>query len=276
MRASRPAPPTLRLRAFRAAMLIIAGLWGAAEIVRARDLPDIKSASTLRVLVAADEAPEFFAFDSRTSPGFERELLEAFARLHHVRLEVIRIARFDEILPALLGNEGDLVTGIIDTEARRKQVAFTVEVLPSRLLAVTYGSRVIKAATQLSTERIGVVSGTTWGDAALAAGVAAERIDSLPDMGALLEALRGGKVTAMVVSLSDFVLERRKGLDLRAGPFLGSTQSAAWAVRKSDSQLLRALNDHIASLRRTPSWSRMATEYFGRDALSLLGRAKTE
>jgi len=263
----------------RTRMLRISAMLFAAALpraTRAQDLPDVMRAGALRVLVTADESPEFFAFDERTSPGFEREMLEAFARVHHVQLRVVRVARFDEALPALLKHEGDLVTGIIDTEARRKQVAFTVEVLPSRLLAVTWGARVIKAAGELRAERIGVVSGTTWGEAALAAGAAPDRLDTLPDMGALLEALRGGRVSAIVCSLSDFVLERRKGLELRAGPFLGETQSAAWAIRKGDGQLLKALNDHIEGLRRTPSWSRMATEYFGRDALSLLGRAKTE
>jgi ABC-type amino acid transport substrate-binding protein len=258
------------------AALIAAGGWYGPAALEALDLADVQRAGALRVLVAADEAPEFFAFDSRSAPGFEREMLEAFARLHHLRIEVLPVARFDDILPALVRHEGDLVTGIIDTAARRKNVAFTVEVLPSRLLAVTLGPRVIKSTADLPAERIGVVSGTTWGDAALAAGVPAERLESLQNMDALLQALRSGRVTAIVVSLSDFVLERRKGLDLRAGPFLGSTRSAAWAVRKGDGRLLRALNDHIEGLRRTPSWSRMATAYFGRDALSLLGRAKTE
>lgn len=260
----------------RAALTLAAASCGMPQSVQAQDLPDVMRAGALRVLVTADESPEFFAFDDRASPGFEREMLEAFARLHHVQLKIVRIARFDEILPALIKHEGDVVTGIIDTEARRKQVAFTVEVLPSRLLAVSWGPRVIKTAGELRAERIGVVSGTTWGDAALAAGATADRLETLPDMGSLIEALRGGKVTAIVCSLSDFVLERRKGLELRAGPFLGATQSAAWAVRKGEGQLLKALNDHIEGLRRSPSWSRMATDYFGRDALSLLGRAKTE
>jgi ABC-type amino acid transport substrate-binding protein len=258
------------------AALIGAGAWCAPTPGQARDLADLKRAGSLRVLVSSDEAPEFFAFDSRSSPGFEREMLEAFARLHALRIEVVPVARFDEILPGLIRHDGDLATGIIDTEARRKNVAFTVEVLPSRLLAVTLGPHAIKSVAELPVERIGVVSGTAWGDAALAAGVPADHIESMQHMEALLQALRGGRVTAVVVSLSDFVLERRKGIDLRAGPFLGTTQKAAWAVRKDDTRLLTALNDHIESLRRTPSWTRMATAYFGRDALSLLGRAKTE
>jgi ABC-type amino acid transport substrate-binding protein len=242
----------------------------------ARDLRELKASGMLRVLVAADESPEFFAFTPGTPPGFEREMLEAFARLHKVELKVVRIARFDDIITALLRGDGDIITGIIDTEARRRQVAFSVEVLPARQLVVTRGPKLVRSVAELPSERVGVVSGTAWGEAALAAGVPAGRIESLPDMAALLAALRSAKVTAVVVSLSDFVLERRRAPDLLAGPFLGGARSAAWAVRRGDAQLLRAMNEHIENLRRTPSWSRMAVTYFGRDALSLLGRAKTE
>lgn len=243
---------------------------------RAADLPEIMRSGTLRALVAADESPEFFSFEPGRSPGFERELLAAFARVHKLQLRAVPIARFDDIIPALLRGDGDVVTGIIDTEDRRQRVAFSVEVLPSRILVVTRAPKAIHSTSELAAERLGVVSGTTWGEAALAAGAPADRIESLPDMPALLAALYSGKVTGIVVSLSDFVLERRRTPELRAGPFLGDRRKAAWAVRRGDSQLLRALNAHIESLRRTPSWTRMAETYFGRDALTLLGRAKTE
>jgi ABC-type amino acid transport substrate-binding protein len=95
-------------------------------------------------------------------------------------------------------------------------------------------------------------------------------------MPALFTALGRGEVGAAVISLSDFVLQRRRIPGLVAGPFVGSTSVAAWAVRKADPELRRALDDYITNIRRTPSWSRMAVDYFGPDALTLLGRAKTE
>jgi polar amino acid transport system substrate-binding protein len=256
--------------------LALAVLLAAPAGTRAADLPDLMRRGTLRALVAADEAPEFFALENGRAPGFERELLEAFARVYKLQLQAVRVARFDDIIPALLRGDGDVVTGIIDTEARRKKVAFTVEVLPSRILVVTRAPKAIHAASELAAERLGVVDGTTWAEAAQAAGAPAASIESFPDMPAQLAALRGGKVTGIVVSLSDFVLERRRTPELTAGPFLGDARRAAWAVRRADTQLLGALNTHLENLRRSPSWMRMAETYFGQDALSLLGRAKTE
>jgi membrane-bound lytic murein transglycosylase MltF len=93
-------------------------------------------------------------------------------------------------------------------------------------------------------------------------------------MPALMAAVRARKVSAAVMSLSDYLLQRRAEPELRAGAFLGEARSAAWAVRKDAPQLLAALDEYVENLKRTPSWGRMAVGYFGDDALALLGRAR--
>jgi ABC-type amino acid transport substrate-binding protein len=50
-------------------------------------------------------------------------------KLHRMKLEIVTVPSFDAIIPALVDGRGDLSCGIIDTTARRKQVAFTSEVL---------------------------------------------------------------------------------------------------------------------------------------------------
>lgn len=132
-------------------------------------------------LVAADETPEMFALVTGPRPGFEREILEGFARLHKVKLEVVPVHGFENIIPALLKGEGDVICGILVTEARRRQVAFTVEILPSRLLAVSRRPKETASTRALAAERVGVVTGTAWAEAATAAGVPSARIDSFPD-----------------------------------------------------------------------------------------------
>jgi len=53
----------------------------------ATDLPQIRERGSPRVLVSADEHPDWFSFEGGSNPGFEREILEGFARLQRVRLE---------------------------------------------------------------------------------------------------------------------------------------------------------------------------------------------
>ena len=238
----------------------------------AMDLQAIEGRGTFRVLVPGDEIPEMFAFKRGAVPGFEREILEGFVALRRVKLEVVPIERFEEILPALRKGDGDIVTGINDTAARRQIVDFTVEVLPSRHVVVTRKPRPeVTTVFQFRAEKVGVLKGTTWADSAEAAGAHAEVFADQKDV---LAALKTGRITATVMAATEFVLAQRHDPDLQAGVVLGSPGSAAWALRKEDKQLKAALDDYLTNLRRTGSWSRLVVKYFGRDALSVLGKQR--
>ena len=161
-------------------------------------------------MVSAGEEREVFSLEaSPTAPGFERELIEAFARLHKLN------------------------------------------------------------------ERVGVVVGTSWAEAARDAGVPARSLATYDDVGGVLAALRSGAVTATVMSVSNATLARRRDPALQIGVDLpGDSGSVVWGVRKTDPALLRALNDYLGGVRRTATWSRLVVKYFGDDALVVLGRRR--
>jgi ABC-type amino acid transport substrate-binding protein len=243
----------------------------------ARDLTEIKAGGVLKVLVAADEAPETFSLAAGSAPGMERELVEAFARLHKLEMKPVPVKAWEDIIPALLRGEGDLIVAINDTEARRRQVDFTREVMPSRHVVVTRKPDApITEIAALRAVKVGVPFGTTWEEAAVAAGVPASRLVDLADMKAILEALRARKITAAVAPLADLTLALRTDPALQAGMFVGPPGRAAWALRKSDPGLKRALDEHIEASRRTGSWSRLVVKYYGEAALKVLDRAKGE
>ena len=240
----------------------------------ARDLAEIKARGVLKVLVAADEAPETFSFQPGDAPGLERELIEAFSRLYKLEMKPVPVKDFSDFIPALLRGDGDVILAINDTEARRKQIDFTREVLPSRHVVVTRKpDGAITTLESLRAARVGVSFGTTWAEAATAAGVPPSKLVDLPDMKAILEALRTRKATAAVVSLADLTLALRSDPDLRAGMFVGPAGSAAWGLRKSDLELHRALDEHLDNSRKTGSWSRLVVKYYGAGALKVLDRA---
>jgi hypothetical protein len=45
-------------------------------------------------------------------------------------------------------------------------------------------------------------------------------------------------------------------------------------VRKGDGSLKRALDEYLANLRRSASWSRLIVKYFGDETLQVLGRER--
>ena len=103
----------------------------------ASDLPELKRKGALRAIVAADETPETFALRPGSEAGFERELLAGFVRLHGLKLEVVTAQGYADRIPMLQRGQGDVIVAIFDTDERRRLVDFTVEVMPTRNVAVS-------------------------------------------------------------------------------------------------------------------------------------------
>lgn len=263
--------PAKELRIGRcAAAFGLALLVGAS--VSAADFADLKSRGVIRVLAAIDENPEWFSVRASERPGFEREVLEGFARVHKLRLEVVGVERWEEAIPMLVEKKGDVLAGINDTLARRKTIDFTAELLPARHVVVTRKPhRPVPNAAELKTRTVAVVPDTTLAEAVAKAGVGAAQIVSVADVPEAFAALKTGRATAAVVDILDFLQTHRKDPDLELGVTLGAALSSAWGVRKSDPELRRALDAYVAELRRNAAWSRLLVKYFGDDAPAALG-----
>jgi ABC-type amino acid transport substrate-binding protein len=250
-------------------------VWLAGSTVVFGDLAEMKLRGTLRVLVSADELPEMFALEPGEKPGLEREMLEAFARANGLSLEPVPVENFEQIIPALLEGQGDLIVGIVDTEARRQKIAFTGETLPARHLAVNRKpAPPIDTLEKLRECRVGVVIASSWAEAALDAGVEPANMEAYDLAQGVLDGLQTGAVEAVVMSLTDFAQARQSDDALQVGTFVGPPASGAWGVRKEDEDLRAALNTHLGALRQSPAWGGMVLRYFSQDALELLARAR--
>ena len=259
----------------RLASIACASMLASAPLLSADDLPDIVKRGVLRPLATVDEAPELFNVKGSGEPGFEREIIEGFARLKGLRVEPVVVKRSDDRIPTLEKGDADLIIGIVNTESRRKLVDFSSEVLPARHVTVSRKpGKPIASVEELRAARVGVLTGTSWAEAAVEAGVPGDKTEKFPGREALFEALRTGKITATVMSVSDFTLEAKRDPALEAGVFLGQPGQAGFAVRKTSPELRAALDEYLGNLRKGPSWSRLLVKYFGEKALTVLGRAR--
>ena len=239
------------------------------------DLPEIQARGSLRVIAAEGEQPEMFDFDGDPAkPGLEREMLEGFARLKRLKLEVVPVKAFADRIPALLRGDGDVIVGLVDTAERRKLIDFTAEVLPVRHLVVTHKPAApVKSVEELRKRKAGTIRGTTWSRETLAAGVPEDAGRSTsPTRSRMLQALAAGRIDAVVMTISDFTLAMARHPGLEAGVFLGEASRAAWGVRKQDVKLKAEIDAYIDNLRSGASWNRLVVTYFGEKALTVLGR----
>jgi ABC-type amino acid transport substrate-binding protein len=247
-------------------------------MAEARDLPDIKKQGHLRVVAVVEERePEFVSLKPGGAPGFDREILEGFARIQGVGLEFVLAPNWQVLMPSLVEGKGDVVAGrVSDTPSRRAKADFTSEVFPTRIVVVTRKPRVpIASASELPSLRLGTIPGTSMMDAVKATGFPAQKVVPLA-AGQLIEALRDGKVDVAVWALEGALLAQRKDPDLQIGVFLGPPESLAYGVAKGSPQLLAALNEHIALLRRTGTWNRLVVKYFGATAPVILNQAQAQ
>jgi ABC-type amino acid transport substrate-binding protein len=246
-----------------------------ALLLPAPDMPEVTARGTLRVLaVVRNQADDFMS--ARPGRGFDREVLEGFCNLHKLKLEVIPLTNWGDLIPALQQGRGDLIAGRFNvTAARREQIEFTAEVFPSRHVVMTRKPhRVVATVEDLRAEKVGTVKGTSMAEVVAAAGVPAARVDDTIVTGTLPAALRAGRVTAVVLGIENAISEQRKDPQIQLGAFVGPPSSLAYGLRKEDTALLAALNEYIGNLRRAPTWNRLVVKYFGEAAPEVLRRAR--
>jgi membrane-bound lytic murein transglycosylase F len=248
----------------------------AALPMAAADLADVKARGTLRVIVMPLSATdEFFPIPAGARPGFDRAVLDGFAALHRIKLEVVPVEGWDNLIPALLQGRGDVIAGRFTvTDTRLKQIAFTSEVFPSRNVVMTRRPHAPVATVEaLRDEKVGTIKGSSMAEAVRAVVPASNVDDSFPP-GGLPGALVAGKVSAVVLGIESAIAAQRHDPEIELGAFVGPPRSLAYGVRKQDAALLQALNEYVDNVRRTTTWSRLVVEYFGDAAPEILRKAR--
>jgi ABC-type amino acid transport substrate-binding protein len=251
-------------------MLALAGTTAGAG-----ELAEVTARGTLRVLaVDLKERDEFFQF--KGEPGFDRELLEGFVRLQHLRLEPIAIAGWDELVPALLAGRGDVIAGRFTvTEERRKRIAFTRETFPTRTVVLTRKPTPrVTSLDELRALRVGTIRGSSMAEAVARAGVSPANVDDGVKPGGLPEALAAGRVKAVLLGIESAITAQRDDQAIELGMFVGAPGSLAFGVRLGDTELRAALDGYIENVRKTATWNRLAVKYFGESAPEVLRRAR--
>jgi ABC-type amino acid transport substrate-binding protein len=250
-----------------------------AGLASATDLKELQAAGGLRVLAVVDERePEFLSLKGSAPSGFDLEVLQAFAKSQRMPLKVVPVASWEALVPALLEQKGDLIAGrFTATPERRKRVAFTDEVFPSRTVLVTRRPHApVTSVAALGPEKVGTIRGTSMIETLVAAGVPLARLDQSLVSGTLSDSLRSGKVTVAVWSLEGAMLAQRQDPELELGAFVGPPESLAYAMRPGDTLLRAALDEHLRTIRRTGTWNRLAVKYFGTAAPEILKKAREQ
>jgi membrane-bound lytic murein transglycosylase F len=257
--------------------VVLAALAVAPRTEAATDFDRIKEKGVLRTLVV-EGSPAFLSVAPGAAPGLEREILEGFGRLHGLKIELVEVPTWEELVPFILAGKGDIIAGgVNDTPARRAHIDFTAEVFPTRDVVLTRKPNLpILTLEELRAVKVGTIKGTTLAERVAEAKIPKSKVDdTLPATG-FADALRSGRVVAVVDGVEDALLLQKADPSLQLGMFLGPPGSMAFGVRKDAPALRDALSQYIGNVRKTATWGRLVVKYFGTSAADVLKKARGE
>ena len=207
------------------------------------------------------------AADGRAVAGFDVDLAAAAAHALGVKVEVVLVDRFDELLPGLVAGKYDVVmSGLTRTLDRARTVAFSDPYFASGLqvLAPASSRFTTIAALTAAHGRVAVRAGTT-GEAFARANLEGTVVRALPSDAAVLGAVDGGEVDAAVidyVSARDAEVRGRLRAPLQALEDRRFTvEHFAFAVRQNDADWLAWLNLMLREAKASGQFHVLAARY---------------
>jgi ABC-type amino acid transport substrate-binding protein len=195
-----------------------------------------------------------------------------------VQVKLVPVPEWKDLIPYLLEGKGDLVGGGVgNLPARRSQIDFSSEVFPTRDVVVTRKpTPVITTLEQLRKVKVGTIRGTGLADRVAEVKIPKANVDDEVPSTGFAEALRSGRVTALIDGVEDALLLQKADPEIEMGMFLGPSHSLAFGVRKDCPALRDSLSTYVANVRKTPTWNRLVVKYFGASAADVLKRARGE
>jgi len=214
----------------------------------------------LRVLTT-DFAP-FFHLDEEGQPtGLEQRILASFTAAHDLKLEVVWVEDFSDIIPALLRGDGDLIASTLTiTRERSRMVDFSAPYFSTRVVLVQRQGSNLNDLASLAGKTAVTIAGTTY----------EEVLGSVPDLELqfvvieeeMFAAVSSGEADALATDSANFLWVGRDYPGLELAQALSDREFYGMAVRKGD-PLKRQLDAHIEKLMEDETFWLFVAESFG-------------
>ena len=188
--------------------------------------------------------------------GFEYDLVNAFADYLGVKLEIIIAEQWDEMIPALMDEEGELIAASMTiTPKRKKQVAFSNGYMAIQQYIIVHRDNTgIKKAEDLAGKTVHVRKGTSY----------QERLEALKKDGIdltielqdntpteeLIQQVAEKTVEVTVADKNIALLNRRYyPRAILAGP-ISESEQLGWALNVNAHKLLERVNKFFNTIKK--------------------------
>ncbi|MGI6611947.1 MAG: basic amino acid ABC transporter substrate-binding protein [Limnochordia bacterium] len=207
---------------------------------------------------------EFIDEQTKAPAGFDIEYMKALGDVMGVDIEFSNVA-WDGIIPGLLVGQYDLlIAAMTITEERSKAIDFSDPYFTTgQVIVVRKGTKGIKGTADLRGKIISVQIGTTGQfEAEKIPGI--RRIDKYPTIPEAFVALKQGRADASIVDELVALEELRLNpgaTEIMGKPF--SSESYGIGIKKGRPDLLRRVNQAIATLKANGTYDRLRAKWMG-------------
>lgn len=227
-------------------------------------------AETLKIATEGAYPPFNYVDSKNQLHGFDVDIAKALCEQMKVECSVVA-QDWEGIIPALMAKKYDaVVASMINTEERRKKIAFTHHYYKTPLsVAVAKDSEITDAQTNFKGYTVGAQSSSTQAiyaeDVYGKAGADVKLYPTLDEANADLAAGRLDGVIADKFPLLEWLGKSGKDCCKILGDVKGTTADASIAVRKEDEALRERLNKALDEIVANGTYQKIAAQYFDFD-----------
>jgi len=207
-------------------------------------------------------AAGFFARDaSGAASGFEYDLLSGFASATKLKATFEDVPQFDQLLKDTAGGRCQIGAATVTvTDERKARLAFSAPYFPNRVVVVQKTSSAFAQPADLKDRRVAVVKGTV--SVGLVGSIAGAKPVLVEDDDAAFQALLKGAADAVACDSAIVLYYLKQHEDLAIAFPMGERSFFAFALPPG-SKFLGPLNDHIKSMQKSGSFTKLLAKHFG-------------
>jgi ABC-type amino acid transport substrate-binding protein len=239
----------------------------------ADDLADLKARGELVMLCSPHSRSDFIRRDGEGFVGLDYEIMKTFAAAHDLKLRVVPVPKFSDLIPWLIEGKGDVIASSFSiTDERSKEVDFSVSYFPVRIMVVAKRSSGIISASDLSGLRATVVPGSSL-EAFIKTKIPDVEMVHIASLDLVSETIESGKADYAPVDSSTVFGSLKRFSSLETAFSFPDTFGYGFAVTKG-ADLHQALSTHIDRLRSSGIYYKMIQRIFGNDAVEMIKAAE--
>ncbi|WP_459615197.1 ABC transporter substrate-binding protein [Bordetella sp. 2513F-2] len=256
-----------------AAGLLVAGLLAHAMPASARPLDEIRAGQTLNVVTTASAPPHGFMNPaSNRMEGIMVDVGAAVAKRLGVRQELIQVP-FSGLIPTLTSGRADVMSApLFITEERAKAIDFSVPVYEwgEGVVVSEKSERSYASFEQIQGSRVGVLVDSVQFN--MIKDMPGTKVSTYPDYATLLADVRARRIDLGIVDPPSIIYQIKSknipGVKLDTSYKPQKIWQVGMAVEKGNAELLAAVNQALAEIKRSGEMAEIGRKWGISDLLS--------